>query len=172
MRRRLPDTLRVLSDDYPRGIWREHPNSGDLVRFWMQRHMMFRDLTDMLRDDLQRLSEKKLDFADYAPRLSRYGSTLLNELHGHHQIEDHHYFPSLVELDNRVSRAFELLEADHEAMDGLLHGLAQGANRVLRTGEPGNFQDLLDRFSTLLERHPTDEQDIVVPVILTSGFKA
>jgi iron-sulfur cluster repair protein YtfE (RIC family) len=166
----LPDALRVLAQDFPRDMWREHPNFAGLVQFWMQRHMMFRELTGRLRDDARKLSDKRIDFADYAPRLSRYGSTLLNELHGHHQIEDHHYFPHLVGLDNRISRGFDLLETDHEAMDGLLHELAERANQVLKTGKPGDFHERLGHFSALLERHLTDEEDIVVPVILKSGF--
>ncbi len=170
-RNKLPDALRVLVEEYPRNRWRDHPNFAGLVQFWMQRHMMFRELSQVLRDDARQLSDKTLDFAEYAPRLSRYGSTLLNELHGHHQIEDHQYFPRLIELDTRVSKGFDLLEADHEAMDGLLHELAEGANQVLKTGHAGKFHDLVDRFYALLERHLTDEEEIVVPVILKSGFQ-
>ena len=112
-----------------------------------------------------------MDFQAYAPRLSQYGGTLLNELHGHHQIEDHHYFPKLVKCDARLEQGFELLEADHAAMDGLLHSMAEGANAVLAGGEAAAFVGRIDSFATLLERHLTDEEEIIVPVILHTGFR-
>ena len=167
----LPDALRVLADVYPRADWTAHPNFGEMIRFWMDRHAMFRQLTDVMRDDLQSLVDGKSDFATYAPRLSHFGGTLLNQLHGHHQIEDHHYFPQLIQLDPRLERGFDLLETDHAAMDGLLHEMAEGANGVLQGGQPAPFLDTLEGFTTLLERHLTDEEEIVVPVVLETGFR-
>ena len=166
----LPDALRVLVEQYPRQTWEGHDNFGQLVQFWMQRHVMFRKLVDVLRSDTQQVVAGNMGFEDYAPRLSHYAGTLLNELHSHHQIEDHHYFPKLIDLDTRVSKGFDLLEADHEAMDGLIHSMADGANGVLQGREPGGFLTILNGFEMLLERHLTDEEEIVVPVILHSGF--
>lgn len=167
----LPDALRVLVEAYPREAWETHENFGQLVQFWMQRHMMFRQLVGILRDDAARLADGGIAFEDYAPRLSHYAGTLLNELHGHHQIEDQHYFPQLVTLDARVERGFDLLESDHDAMDGILHNMATSANAVLQGGEIGPFHDRLNGFATLLDRHLTDEEEIVVPVILHTGFR-
>ena len=167
----LPDALRVLLSDYPRDAWEAHPNFNGLVQFWMQRHMMFRQLIKILSEDARSFADGDVAFEGYAPRLRHYAGTLLNELHGHHQIEDQHYFPQLVGLDARVSRGFELLETDHEAMDGLLHSMAEGANSVLQGGDIGPFVDRIDLFASLLERHLTDEEEIVVPVILHSGFR-
>lgn len=170
-RQGLPDALRVLAEAYPRADWQAHANFGDMVQFWMQRHAMFRQLVDLLRGDARALISNDLSFEDYAPRLSHYGGTLLNELHSHHNIEDHHYFPRLITLDPRLERGFDLLEKDHAAMDGLLHGFATGANAVLRSeGDVGAFYDQIEAFAGLLERHLTDEEDIIVPVILHSGF--
>jgi Regulator of cell morphogenesis and NO signaling len=166
----LPDALRVLAEAYPRANWEAHANFGEMIRFWMERHAMFRQLTELLQSDAQALADGRVDFAAYAPRLSHYGGMLLNQLHGHHQIEDQHYFPQLITLDGRLERGFELLETDHEAMDGLLHGMADGANAVLQGGEIGPFLDRLNGFTTLLNRHLTDEEEIVVPVVLETGF--
>lgn len=170
-RQSLPDALRVLADAYPRAQWETHQNFGELVRFWLQRHLMFRELVGILRDDAERTVSGALGFEAYAPRLSHYGGVLLNELHMHHQVEDHQYFPKLITLDRRLERGFELLESDHDAMDTLLHDMAQGANAVLQGGEAGVFLDQLNGFGGLLERHLTDEEEIVVPVILDTGFK-
>ncbi|TMM51334.1 hemerythrin domain-containing protein [Sulfitobacter sabulilitoris] len=171
----LPDALRVLSEAYPRQTWRGHENFNEMIRFWVDRHMMFRQLSEILRKDVERYLDGETAFDDYAPRLSHYGATLLNELHGHHHIEDHHYFPRLIQLDARLEKGFDLLEADHGAMDGLLHEMAEGANMVLEGGAngaaAGPFLERLQRFSGLLERHLTDEEEIVVPVVLHTGFR-
>ena len=167
----LPDALRVLADAYPRANWERHKNFGDMIQFWMQRHLMFRQLTDIMRSDVQSHLDGKMTFREYAPRLSHYGGTLLNDLHGHHHIEDSHYFPQLITLDARLERAFDLLESDHQEMDGLLNTMANGANAVLQGGEAGVFLDQLNSFTTLLNRHLEDEEDIVVPVVLDTGFR-
>lgn len=168
----LPEALRVLAEAYPRADWSDHPNFGEMIRFWIDRHMMFRQLTLVLRQDAQKFLDGGMEFEHYAPRLSHYGGTLLNQLHGHHQIEDAHYFPQLIQLDKRLERGFDLLETDHSAMDGLLHGMANGANAVLGEGaeKAGAFLELLTDFENLLERHLYDEEDIVVPVVLHTGF--
>ena len=171
LRSGLPDALRVLVAQYPRPTWEGHPNFGELVRFWLERHVMFRQLTDVLRSDVEALLDKSVGFETYAPRLSRYGGMLLNQLHGHHQIEDSHYFPQLVQIDQRLERGFELLETDHEAMDALLQDFAAGANAVLQGGEAGVFRDRLLAFEKMLDRHLVDEEEIIVPVILDSGFQ-
>ncbi|MEW9921146.1 hemerythrin domain-containing protein [Marimonas sp. MJW-29] len=170
-RKALPDALRVLAEQYPRAQWEGHPNFGEMIQFWMQRHLMFRQLMQLLREDAQGLLDKKMPFETYAQRLSHYGGTFLNQLHGHHQIEDAHYFPQLVQLDPRLERGFELLETDHEAIDPLLHDFAGAANAVLQGGEAGAFLRKIEGFEKLLDRHLVDEEDIVVPVVLHTGFR-
>ena len=171
----LPDALRVLVEELPRESWEAHPEFGGMVQFWLDRHLMFRRLLAALEEDVQAVLDRKMAFESYAPRLSRFGGMLLNQLHGHHQIEDMHYFPQLVQLDARVARGFDLLEADHGAMDGLLNGLAEGANAVLGAkadgrDRAGEFAGTLEGFHGLLDRHLVDEEEIIVPVILNSGF--
>lgn len=167
----LPDALRVLVAQYPRTGWQHHSNFNGMVQFWLERHMMFRKLLNALEMDVRSVLDRNMEFDQYAPRLSRYGGMLINELHNHHHIEDHHYFPQLMKLDARVERGFDVLEADHNAMDGLLNGMANAANTVLGGGEPGDFATQLDSFGALLNRHLEDEEEIVVPVILASGFQ-
>ncbi|MCR9124748.1 MAG: hemerythrin domain-containing protein [Rhodobacteraceae bacterium] len=166
----LPDALRVLAETYPRDTWQGHGNFGQMVQFWMERHMMFRQLIDLLVQDARSALDGQLSADRHAPRLARFGGTFLNELHAHHSIEDHHYFPRLMQLDPRIARGFDLLEADHHAIDPMLHDLAGAANAVLQGGPPDGLHHALERFSGLLDRHLTDEEDLVVPVILHSGF--
>ena len=173
----LPDALRVLVEEIPRETWESHPEFGGMVRFWMDRHAMFREIMARLREDAEGALDRRIAPDAYLPRLSRLGGLFLGELHAHHNVEDVHYFPRLVRLDERLERGFGILDADHKTLDGLLNRFADGANGVLRAaGEDvrdaaGPFRDDLDRLAGFLHRHLIDEEEIVVPVILKSGFQ-
>ncbi|MHA6344782.1 hemerythrin domain-containing protein [Roseivivax sp. CAU 1761] len=169
----LPEALRLLAAEFPRPDWQGHDRFGGLVQFWMERHGMFRQICAALDEDVQARLSGRLSPEAQAARLGRYGSLLVNELHNHHRIEDMHYFPALSGLEPRLDCGFALLDADHHAMDGLLDAFAQSANGVIDgSAEPGRFHDDLTRFAALLERHLTDEEDLVVPVILKHGDAA
>lgn len=170
VREGLPDAWQVLAREFPKTSWQSHPNFGQMVEFWLQRHAMFRQLLDVLETDVQAVMEKQIDPEGYARRLARFGGMLLSNLHEHHHIEDDHYFPKLVKLDPRLEQGFALLDADHHAMDGLLQDMANGANAVLQGGEQGVFAGQLDAFGRMLNRHLIDEEEIIVPVILKTGF--
>ena len=173
-RKGLPDALRVLADTLPRSGWESHPNFDALTRFWLDRHLMFRDVLGRLRSGSELYLDGKADPKRHAAETARYAGFLLNELHGHHGIEDHHYFPALIGLDGRLVRGFELLDADHLSLDGHIHAMAGTTNAFLqRLGQAGerdaaaDLDRALARFETFLDRHLTDEEDLVVPVILT-----
>lgn len=174
-RKALPDPLRVLIKEFPRDEWKTNPNYSQLIAFWLDRHLMFRRLLTQLNGDLEGVMDSNMDPENYKRSLSRYGGMLINQLHGHHQIEDAQYFPVMAKLDKRVSRGFDLLDSDHHAMDGLLSGLAGGANDVLQfdankkakfTDRLGDLHGILDDFGKMLNRHLIDEEELVVPVLL------
>lgn len=166
----LPDSLRALLEAYPREAWQAHPNFAGLVAFWLDRHMMFRRLTDALARDAKASAEGRMDPAAQAARLSRFGGMLVDQLHGHHQIEDTQYFPVLSRLETRLDRGFAILDRDHHALDGLLGRFTESANALLQgRGEAGAFLDELGAFEGFLNRHLEDEEDLVVPVILKHG---
>lgn len=172
----LPEHLRVLADKYPREIWRGHANFNELTAFWLDRHLMFRQIMEKLIGDTQAHLDDKAG-PRYGAELSRYTGFFLQQLHGHHGIEDAHYFPQFKPLDARVSGAFDLLDHDHHALDGHLHALADHTNAVLRAlQQGGNARDeagaLLARhegFQRFLDRHLTDEEEVIVPLVLEYG---
>ena len=168
----LPEPLRVLVEEIPREAWQAHPEFGGLVAFWLERHLLFRRLLATLEADVQALIDRQIGFDTYAPRLTRFAGLLVSELHGHHRIEDQHYFPRLAQFDSRLGPGFDLLDADHQALDGLLHDTSGATHAMLEGGAPGRFADHLDGFGRLLNRHLQDEEDLVVPVVLKSGFGA
>lgn len=169
----LPDHLRVLLDALPRSGWEAHPNFNGMVQFWLQRHLMFRDVLGRLRTGSETFLDGNVDRVKHARETSRYAGFLLNELHAHHHIEDMHYFPALVGLDARLGEGFELLDADHQALDGHIHALAKTTNGFLHAvNQPGGrdaagkLHTALTGFESFIDRHLTDEEDLVVPVIL------
>ncbi len=174
LRQGLPEALRVLLNEFPRETWEDHPGFDGLIRFWLDRHMMFRRILERIDQEAKARATRVIDPAVQAQSLARLGSAFVGELHGHHNIEDAHYFPVLAGKDQRISAGFELLDKDHHAMDGLLDGFVSRANGLLRaepsdTSELGRFIDEVAVFSRCLERHLIDEEDLVVPVILKYG---
>jgi iron-sulfur cluster repair protein YtfE (RIC family) len=172
----LPDALRVLVEKHPREGWEAHPNFNELTRFWLERHLMFRRLQGMLIETTAGGIERREDPRVLGGQLTRLASMFLNELHGHHSIEDMHYFPMLQALEPRLERGFALLDGDHHALDPLLHELAEGTNAALRAlpdagTELGRLHESFGRFQVFLDRHLVDEEEIVVPVILEHGAR-
>lgn len=172
----LPGPLQALLALYPRDTWTFHNNFDGLVAFWLDRHLNFRTLTAQMAQGAQAVLDGQIDPERHAATLTRLGNRFLTELHGHHQIEDAHFFPRMTRLERRLERGFQMLEADHHAIDGLLHGFTSSANAVL-TGWQGPDQRSvtaafladLHKTTALLERHLTDEEDLIVPTILHHG---
>lgn len=175
-RKGLPAELRILADKYPKAMWNDHPNFNELTSFWLERHGMFRSLiakiTDMGVDKLENRTHKR-----FAPDLSRYSGFFLNQLHGHHSIEDEHYFPQFTKLDKRLVRGFEILDRDHHSLDAHIHAFATKTNAVLQAIQSGDkasnaygaLHETHLKFATFLERHLQDEEEIIVPLILEYG---
>ncbi len=170
----LPDALRVLVEELPRGTWEAHPNFSPLTRFWLQRHLMFRELLERLEAGTRAFLDGGVETARYGRETARMAQFLLGELHGHHSIEDHHYFPVLQGLDARLEKGFVLLDADHHALDGHMNDLARDTNAMLEglsgpdpKAGAGRLGTGLSEFGGFIDRHLTDEEDLVVPVILT-----
>ncbi len=171
----LPDALRVLLDDYPRELWEEDAGFSQLIRFWLDRHVMFRRIIDALQDGTRATMAKSLDPQAYLRQLSRYGGMFVNELHMHHVIEDTQYFPRLKTLDARILYGFDILDRDHHTIDARLQSFATQANGVLQGMQNGDntamaqLGPLVDELAVLegfLNRHLIDEEELIVPVLL------
>lgn len=172
----LPDALRTLLETYPRENWEAHGNFAGLVEFWLDRHMMFRRLQKTLLEDAEEFIDRASEPQGYASRLSRYGSMFVGELHGHHHVEDEHYFPILSARETPLARGFEILDHDHRALDRHLNTFVERANTIIRTSDTaemrelvGKFHSEISHFGDFLNRHLIDEEELVVPVILKYG---
>ena len=178
-RKGLPDALRVLLEQYPRDLWQSHRNFDGLTRFWLERHLLFRQVLGELQGETRVFLDRNTDPRAYAGRTAQMAGFLINQLHGHHQIEDLHYFPALAAAEKRLERGFEILDTDHHALDAHLHALTNDTNTLLRAINEGReaadaagaLETRLGGFEQFLDRHLTDEEELVVPVILHHGFR-
>lgn len=171
----LPDHLRVLADKYPRDMWRGHPNFNELTSFWLERHLMFRQILGKLQDGSAEFLDGRAP--RYVPEMARYTSFFLEQLHEHHNIEDHHYFPKFKPFDARFETAFELLDADHHALDGQMTALIEASNAVIGAAQSdgdvitaaARLRDVQGGFERFLNRHLCDEEEVIVPIVLEYG---
>jgi iron-sulfur cluster repair protein YtfE (RIC family) len=176
-----PQDLRVLVSRYPREQWASHANLGEMARFWLSRHVMFRELTAMIREIETQFREGRLPPAEFPQAFVPRLQFLLSQLSVHHQIEDYHYFPIFRAADERLARGFDVLEQDHHAIhadmgktaetaNALLRALAGDADALCRCGD--DYAAASGALLTGLIRHLDDEEDLIVPLILDRGEKA
>ena len=176
-----PEDLRVLIARYPREQWQGHANLGEMARFWLSRHAMFRELATMNEAIEAQFRAGALSPAELPRQLVPRLQFLLSQLGVHHQIEDLHYFPIFRAAEARLARGFDVLENDHHTIHAdmartadtantLLHALAGNADALRRCGD-----DYAAASGALLKgliRHLDDEEDLIVPLILDRGEAA
>lgn len=174
----LPDDLKLLLARYPREVWTGHANLGEMATFWLSRHTMFRELGATLDEAVTRFRGGGIDASRFAqffvPRLQFF----LQQLHAHHHVEDAHYFPIFRRADARLSRGFDMLDNDHDALAACIEKSVMAANNLLRAlgRPPGAVSPAAEAYaqsgSVLLRgliRHLDDEEDLIVPLILDRG---
>lgn len=176
-----PEDLRMLIARYPREQWEGHANLGDMARFWLSRHAMFRELAAMIGGIERQFRDGALPAAEFPRQFVPRLQFLLSQLDVHHQIEDFHYFPKFRAAEARLTRGFDVLEGDHHAIhadmartadtaNALLGALAGGGDTLRRCGD-----DYAGASGALLKgliRHLDDEEDLIVPLILDRGERA
>ncbi len=173
-----PDELRVLLDKFPRDTWRSRPSP--VTEFWLDKHDWFRHQCSALKsagDDYREGRSEAMVFASWlAPRLQNF----LAHLHGHHQIEDHHYFPAFRAAEERLAPGFDALAADHELLHEGISDVVASVNAFFESLRNENAADATrhaaDRYLACSEttfrrllRHLSDEEDLIIPVMLDRG---
>lgn len=176
-----PDDLRVLIARYPREQWDAHANLGEMARFWLSRHAMFRELSVAIEQITAQFRAQALQPAEFARQFVPRLQFMLDQLNVHHQIEDLHYFPIFRVADKRLMRGFDVLEGDHHHIHADMALTAENANALLqamradvdtlrRCGDA--YADSSGALIKGLIRHLDDEEDLIVPLILDRGEEA
>jgi iron-sulfur cluster repair protein YtfE (RIC family) len=174
-----PPELRVLLDRHPRASWPPRRELAMLARFWLDIHDGFRGFAGKLRTATLDFREDRVTPARFrewfAPRVDMF----LSHLEGHHLIEDNNYFPLFAAGEPRLARGFDVLESDHRVIHVAMDRLTAAAQRFLRTGEDADgdamrfageaYAEASNRLLAMLDRHLTDEEDLIVPLILERG---
>jgi Hemerythrin HHE cation binding domain len=176
-----PEDMRVLIARYPREQWDGHANLGEMARFWLSRHAMFRELSQMLTSIEAQFRAGTLAASEFPRQFVPRLQFLLSQLNVHHQIEDLHYFPIFRAADARLARGFDVLEGDHHAIHADMERTAETANALLRAlaGDDDRLRRCGDDYAQAsgallkgLIRHLDDEEDLIVPLILDRGEAA
>lgn len=176
-----PEDLRVLVARYPREQWDGHPNLGEMARFWLSRHAMFRELSAAIEQIAALFRAGKLPSQEFARQFVPRLQFMLDQLNVHHQIEDLHYFPIFRAAAERLARGFDVLEGDHhhihadmartaETANALLHSLQGGGDTMRRCSD--GYADASLALLKGLAQHLDDEEDLIVPLILDRGEEA
>jgi len=176
-----PEDLRVLVARFPREQWQGHANLGEMARFWLSRHDMFRELATAIEGTEAQYRSGALSPADFPRQLVPRLQFLLQQLGVHHQIEDLHYFPIFRAAEDRLARGFDVLENDHHAIHADMAATADATNALLRAlaANSDTLQRCGDGYAQAsgvllkgLIRHLDDEEDLIVPLILDRGEEA
>jgi hemerythrin-like domain-containing protein len=172
-----PDELCVVLNEFPRDTWPKTRSS--MARFWIDKHNYLRRQSDALQSANQDYRAERTAPAQFgnwiAPRLQGF----LSELHGHHQIEDFHYFPAFRSAEPRLTAGFDVLGSDHELIHQGIAAIVESINGFLAAIQSDSAENTdahrhaADRYikasETLhqrLNRHLADEEDLIIPLMI------
>ena len=175
-----PEELLVLLKEHPRETWRARPSP--MAQFWLEKHDAFRRESETLEAMTIEYREERLGTQEFMMRSAPRLQNLLGHLHGHHQVEDFHYFPHFRAAEPRLARGFETLEKDHRTLHEGIEQVVETFNALAAAfgEEPGADRDAQRRASERyveaslmlyrrLVRHLGDEEDLIIPLMLDRG---
>lgn len=175
MRDGLPPAIRPTLLEETESDWKQHPRFARKAQFFMGIHRQLLDGADWLSDVVEELLDEPVDMvpdrivaSDLAPNIER----LLHFAHGHHEIEDHGYFPQFIQLYPDLQGALSLLDSDHQILDAALNGVEAEQKALLRSPNRDQLAKLHQHAAALnkiMHRHITDEEEVIIPIFLRHG---
>ncbi len=172
-----PDELKSLLNRFPRDSWRANGNS--MTEFWLDKHDYFRNQAAAMSEMATRFRNDRIEPAQFAGWLAPRLQAFLGALHGHHQIEDYHYFPAFREAERSLAPGFDVLASDHELMHRSIAEIVDATNAFLASlgDDSANARDAQKRTAEKyietseltfrrLVRHLSDEEDQIIPIML------
>ncbi|MGD2167335.1 MAG: hemerythrin domain-containing protein [Gammaproteobacteria bacterium] len=175
-----PEELRSLLNRFPRERWRASGNA--MTEFWLDKHDYFRNQASAMSEMATRFRNDRVQPPEFAGWLVPRLQAFLGALHGHHQIEDFHYFPAFREAESTLGPGFDVLASDHELMHRSITEIVEATNAFLATlnDESANARDAqkyaAEKYIATSEltfrrlvRHLSDEEDLIIPIMLDRG---
>ncbi len=168
---RLTPDLLYLRERWPREAWASLP-SGSLAKTWLAMHDSLREGQAMLERLATHWQLKMIDAETFRARALPVLRQHLGHLHGHHRLEDTHYFPQFRRIEPRLEKGFDLLERDHTELNQAIHAMEDLSRQLAAPLDASSaaqpelqMAQALHRAGTLLRRHLTDEEDLVIPLL-------
>ncbi len=166
-----PDLL-VLRERMPRDAWGTLPR-GSLPSTWLSMHDSLRDGQQMLERLATHWQLKLIDAATFRDRALPMLRQHLGHLHGHHRLEDTHYFPQFRTIEPRLAKGFDLLESDHAELHTAIDALEDLTRRLASLDPQGDeanalaqqLAEALHRLGPAMRQHLLDEEDLVIPLL-------
>jgi iron-sulfur cluster repair protein YtfE (RIC family) len=179
-RKGWPDELKTLLQRYPRDTWKTQ--ATPMTRFWLDKHDYFRQQSHALSQQGVEFRAARVTAVEFGTWLAPRLQSFLGALHGHHQIEDFHYFPAFREADQGLAPGFDVLASDHELLHRGIVDIVNKTNTLLGTlnddsaighsaqqqaGE--SYVETSELVFQRLLRHLDDEEDLIIPIMLERG---
>ena len=169
---RLTDDLRYLLIELPRERWANEAAHGT-AGVWLSMHDSLRRGQSQLEALARRWQDKTVDWVGFRKQALPLLDAHLGHLHGHHRLEDQHYFPAMRRAEPRLTRGFDLLAADHERIDAAVRDLQQLRAQLAHVSPAEavawqcahDMARALPVCGTLLAQHLGDEEDLVIPLL-------
>ncbi len=158
-----------LHETLPPAKWGALPSFGAAASWLGMHHSLRRgqgELDYLNREYLNR----RLEWEAYRSRLLKAAELHYGHLHGHHRVEDVHYFPKFRRLEPKLAQGFDVLDRDHEHINRQLHTIEPLLATLTRreTADPALAEQLaaaIESGGEWLYRHLADEEDLVIPIL-------
>jgi hypothetical protein len=167
--------LERLLERHPRATWPSAASPS--AAFWLGVH-------EHLRRNAAGLAAASDDYRNSPARLAVVAVPrlrgLIAAMHGHHQIEDFHYFPEFRRTAPGLAAGFDRLEREHASLgrnvEAALAALGELRSAAELATDTTTQQLAAQRYinaaaelCVALLRHLDDEEDLVVPLLLERG---
>lgn len=175
-----PEELRTLLKRYPRETWRSQ--RSPMAEFWLERHEHFRHQANAMQQVAEQYRHGQQSAAEFSTWITPRLQFFLSSLHGHHQIEDFHYFPAFRASERELAPGFDVLARDHELIHAAISDIVEKINAFLETvraresADADSIRFAGDRYCETSERlfrrllrHLEDEEDLIIPIMLDRG---
>jgi hypothetical protein len=171
--------LRALLERHPRASWREQ--ASPTVQFWLDVHDGFRRDCVALESAGDDYRAGRLRVTELAVHVATRLRGMLAHLHGHHEVEDHHYFPAFRDAAPGLAGAFDSLAADHAALAEDARGALAAVADLVAAADAGadsaaaaeqaarRYLAIGDKLCRRLVRHLDDEELLIIPLLIDRG---